>query len=208
MFLKTNKNEELQEIMEKGREKLQKEMNITSLIKRLRYLEIILENSLLHKKSRRMNVAHTYHNIIDLDQDNNENVEMPSLSWQDIKDLKASPRDDDGPIENAGKRHDIEHLDSQSNRPMYTDEEFEGGIATGAPAPVAADKTRLKKTKKPKFNVYTNNVKPIPGWNNDDYISSESEGGNQAPKLWYFSKDENIEYIKFFDTEIDYNLKK
>ena len=93
LFLKTNKKEELQNILDKGREKLQKEMNLMTLIKRLRYLEIILENSLLHKRSRRINVMHTYHSIIDLENDNQENVEMPSLSWKDIVQSNAQTKE-------------------------------------------------------------------------------------------------------------------
>lgn len=93
------------------------------------------------------------------------------------------------------------------NSHVYSDDaeaEFEGGEG----APVAKQSTRLKKTKKPKFNSTTHNLPPVPRETPDDHISSESEGGHQPPRLWYFSKDENVETIKFFDTEIDYNLKK
>ena len=60
LFMNTNKNKELNALVQKGKERLNREMNVMSLVKRLRHVEIMLENSLMHKKSRKMNVAHTY----------------------------------------------------------------------------------------------------------------------------------------------------
>ena len=99
LFMNTNKSEHLKELVQKGRERLNREMNVMSLVKRLRHVEIILENSLLHAKSRKVSVAHTYQNVIDLEHDNNENLQMvatmPEMAWKDIVAAAENPKNGD-----------------------------------------------------------------------------------------------------------------
>jgi hypothetical protein len=51
---------------------MREETNLVNMVTKLRHLEVIMDNSLLKAESRQQKVAHTFHNLINLDSDLDE----------------------------------------------------------------------------------------------------------------------------------------
>lgn len=56
-------------LYKEGSKRVRDDTNLVNIVKKLRHLEIILDNSLLNSDARKLKVAHTYHNIINVDSD-------------------------------------------------------------------------------------------------------------------------------------------
>ena len=52
------------------------------------------------------------------------------------------------------------------------------------------------------------NQDKTPNGDDDVQQAASYEGGAQTEKLWYFYTNKNTHYMKFFEEEIDLNLKK
>ena len=68
-FCCLGKKGEMYKLYSKGKEQLSEEMDIITLIKRVRHMQIILDNSLMKSDSRKFQVSHAEKNLIDLDSD-------------------------------------------------------------------------------------------------------------------------------------------
>lgn len=65
-------NIKMKKLYQQGKRKIREETNVVNIVSKIRHLDVIMENSLLKAESRKEKVAHTFHNLINLDSDLDE----------------------------------------------------------------------------------------------------------------------------------------
>lgn len=74
----------LNRLYAKGTARLAADLNVVRIVKKLRHLDVIAENStLLKSKERKFQVAHTYQNLIDLDSLGSEEARQEKNTHQE-----------------------------------------------------------------------------------------------------------------------------
>lgn len=157
-------------------------MNLVDILKRLRHLDIIMENSLLKNKDRVMKVQHTSRNVIDIDD--LEPRPIPSQPSKRPSSPNRGSKQVTVPLPSPTNRRKQHYQVQEHSRESLSVEDFEGGeFARGSVKQGTSSKQKR------------------------DQSDSDSEEGNDY-RLWYFTNDKNIKKIKYFETEIDENLKR
>jgi hypothetical protein len=65
-------NIKMRKLYQQGKRKIREETNLVNIVEKLRHIEVIMDNSLLKAESRQQKVAHTFHSLINIDSDLDE----------------------------------------------------------------------------------------------------------------------------------------
>jgi hypothetical protein len=112
----------------KGSEKLEEDLNLVSIVKKLRQLDIILQNSLLKDEKRKLYVEHAYQNVINIDDEIEEDYPRGELSNGDSSPTDFRPTFSIKKTASmASKGRNISPEKCLSDYTPRNIEEFEGG---------------------------------------------------------------------------------
>ena len=89
LFFGLSSNKELNILYEKGCKRLNFEMNFVNIIKKLRYLEIIIEAGLITNNQRKFLIEHSNKNTIEIDEDYEFKESEINNSYEDEKKGKS-----------------------------------------------------------------------------------------------------------------------
>ena len=70
------KLKQLYKLSKEGGNRLDDDMNIFQIVKKVRHLQIIMENSFLKNDYRKFMISHTAQNVINLDVSESEDADM------------------------------------------------------------------------------------------------------------------------------------